>query len=116
MRPPSFFPASMAQPTLDATGWESPLRRLPVRLIAGHQALPSRLQAAGFAVLAVGTVIYARGDEAQEKEEDAKMGDDEEAAAARKRVRRRPVIKGGRTIGFTGTHQTVVIAKRFIRR
>ena len=61
------------------------------------------VQAAGFAVLVVGTMVYARGDEAQEKEEGA-------------RKLRHPVIKGSRTIGLSGTTRSIVLAERFIRR
>ena len=60
-------------------------------------------QAVGFVVLAFGTAVYARGDEADDAEEGLEKT-------------HHVSIKGGRTIGLTGTARSVVIAQRFIRR
>lgn len=58
-------------------------------------------QAAGFAVLVAGTLIYGHGDEVQEKEEKGKHDADTHAAASKQA--KRPVFKSMHTIRASHT-------------
>ena len=53
-------------------------------------------QAAGFAVLVVGTLIYSRGDQLEESEEKEKHSEDRDSAAAQ--VKRSPTFRPNHTM------------------
>mmetsp|Transcript_1788 Transcript_1788/g.5204 ORF Transcript_1788/g.5204 Transcript_1788/m.5204 type:complete len:487 (-) Transcript_1788:640-2100(-) len=80
--------------------------------------LNSWAQAGGFAILAVGTIVYGRGDEEVEKEEatlETRLSTADPDRMQRT-LTKRPAVKGARSLINTVQARRYVLAERFVQR